>query len=401
MGIVQTKERQTNIMSDLETPVSGYVPLAQALTVFGGAKGSFYHLVHTDQIGTLPGKNKRDTRYRLRDIQRIRQERERGSTRRKAYTKLKPIHIDWLAIADIPALLTFNRDVYGDDLPLNEMAVYQERYKINPHLAMAAFSLDRSVCYGCIGLLPLPESVCLDVLSGKRQETEISNSELETYERSGGYTLLCTNVAVRPERRDLVIRMLQKVIDFWVDEQYPARWIQRIYAQAWSRDGERTMQQFFMMPLPAPYPTDAYYLDMARASRSKIIASYHNRILERYHLDALPDEMLERYTPPLPITTTIDRIVTQARAERTTTSTLPPGYVAFPEMAERHNVNVNSLRSDLREKKITAERGHWLYRGKALSLAFSPEQHRAFSQFYRHRSSFQWCPDCLDEHGTL
>jgi hypothetical protein len=138
---------------------------------------------------------------------------------------------------------------------------------------MAAFDAkNREICLGYIGLVPLPEHLILDILRGKRHEGDVRPEEVEAYDHPGGYTLLAYSAAIHPDRPDLLYKILMKIIDFWV-EQYPERYIRKIYAQSISTKGDILVQHFFMAPRP-DLAYNAFELDLARPAASRIIRKF-------------------------------------------------------------------------------------------------------------------------------
>lgn len=277
-----------------------FVPWTQGAEILNLKRGAFFYLVQTGQVRAEPDRGARNGRYSLEDILKIKQEREAGKQRRPYRLKPKPVLLDWLSPADIPACLKLDYAIYHE-IDYDTPRTYQERQKKNGHIAMAAFNKDRSECLGYVGLIPLPEQMCLDIVTGKHSEVGIPLEVVETYDRPGGFSLLATSAAIHPERPDLLYKLLYKIMEFWL-EQFPERYITRIYAQTISTRGDLLVQHFFMTPLPAPYPTDAYYLDMARPSASKIIRWFQGQIHEKARVLSidLPTMLTTRYTPPFP-----------------------------------------------------------------------------------------------------
>jgi hypothetical protein len=250
------------------------------------SKKFFYH-VERGEIGVEPSRGPKDNRYKVADILAV---KKRLTGRRK---KLEPTLIDWLQPSDIPAGLRLDQQLYPDEIDLAEAAVYQSWRRNNNKLTMAAFTKDRSECLAYIQLVPLTESLILNILSGKRPENSIKPEEVEAYGRPGGYTLLAVSAVAHPSRPDLLYKILYKMAEYWI-EQYPERYITRIYAQAVSRTGDMLIQHFFMAPRYDLAP-DAYMLDMARPGASKMIRWFQSQLKQKA---PLPEELQHPYTLP-------------------------------------------------------------------------------------------------------
>ncbi len=148
-----------------------------------------------------------------------------------------------------------------------------ERVMRNPHVALAVYgSPTRERILAYISLLPLPESTIFAVLRGERHETKIHTEEVETYERQGGYTLLAESVVVDPDHSEQLNTLLTHLTDYWC-EQYPDRYITKIYAQAESKRGDILIQKLFFAPREDLAP-DAYMLNLARPGASRFVRRF-------------------------------------------------------------------------------------------------------------------------------
>jgi hypothetical protein len=204
----------------------------------------------------------------------------------------QPLFIDWIMPADIPAALKMLQQVYNEEVDLAEAAIYQSWRKHNNKLSMGAFSQDRQECYGSIQVVPLDERVILDILSGKRKESSIQPDEVRSYSEPGPYTSLATNAAVLPGMPRLLYQVLFRYMQFWID-QFPDRYITRVYAQAVSGTGDQMISHFFMSSRYDLAP-DAYMLDLARPGASKVIRWFQAEIAKK---GPLPDELRQPYAP--------------------------------------------------------------------------------------------------------
>ena len=197
--------------------------------------------------------------------------------------KQPEVIIDWLQPTDIPASLALDQIVYHE-MFLAEAEVYMAWRRKNPYISMAAFdATDRRTCYAYIGLIPLPESVILDVLTGKKDEKEITPDEILTYDQPGEYTLLANSAVVHPDYPELMSKVITAITEYWL-EQYPERRIKRIYAQAVSEQGRTMAQKLYLGPLyilqnqEMVRVENAYVLDLSDTAASRIIRQFQEKL---------------------------------------------------------------------------------------------------------------------------
>lgn len=132
-------------------------------------------------------------------------------------------------------------------------------------------------------MIPLPEGVILDILTGKRGEMTINADEILTYDEPGEYTLLANSAVVHPEHPELVGRILEKIMDHWY-HWYPERRIKRIYAQTISQSGRLMARKLYLGPLYTLEDgelrrcRDAYVLDMDEEPASRVISKFQERL---------------------------------------------------------------------------------------------------------------------------
>lgn len=277
-------------MTELTSTHSSFVPWKEGADILGLKRTAFFHLVNSGQIRTEPGRGVRDGRYSMTDIEAIQQRRANGKKRR-VWRRPTPALIDWLSPKDIPAILRLDQIVY-DEIYLAEMEVYRKWSEKNPCLAMAAFDpkSDRQRMLAYIAMLPLDEEIILSVMRGEREEVDIKPEEMQTYDRPGPYVLLANSAVNLPEYPDLLTRILLRIMDEWVD-RYPERYITRVYSQTVSESGDRMVQHFFMAPRYDLAP-NAYILDLARPSASRIIRRFQERLDQKA---PLPEELQQSY----------------------------------------------------------------------------------------------------------
>ncbi|HEU5377542.1 MAG TPA: hypothetical protein VFV38_19135 [Ktedonobacteraceae bacterium] len=253
---------------------NNWILLREALELAQMKPGTFSYHVRAGRVKTQEGVGPRDHRYYVPDILQLKdQRRARGKHFEKEEENL---FIDWIKTSDVPSGLKLAQTLYDDDVDLADVIRYQAWRKYNPNISMGAFSLDRATCYAALMLVPLDESLIISVLSGKRLESSIEDKEIKRYDQPGNYTLLAASALCLPERPILLYRVMAKFMDFFV-EMYPEKYISRIYAQTISDSGFMLVQHTFMTPR-YDLADNAYMLDMARPSASKIIRRFQARL---------------------------------------------------------------------------------------------------------------------------
>src|SRR6266498_4369252 len=145
-----------------------WVTSREGAALLGIPQSNFLYYVKTGDIAARQGRKHRE--YNRADVIKVR----RSILTRTKRTAPEPALIDWITAADVPAGLTLAQRLYGPDIDLADLAVYQSWRKHNQYISLGAFSPDRSECYASIQIVPLAESVILDVLSNRRVENSIT-----------------------------------------------------------------------------------------------------------------------------------------------------------------------------------------------------------------------------------
>lgn len=253
-----------------------YVSSREGAKILGVDTGRFFYYVQSGQIAKEPESKRRNARYNVADILRVKEK-----LLHKQRSK-KTIHsfVDWIGVHDVLTSLQLDYRVYGSEVFLADLSYYAERVVRNPHVALAVYdSPKRERILAYISLLPLPESVIFEVLRGERHETGIRTEEVETYEGTGSYTLLAESVVVDPEHPEQLHTLLTHLTEYWC-EQYPDRSIAKIYAQAESERGDILIQKLFFAPLENLAP-NAYMLNMRRPGASRFVRRFQQCIEEK------------------------------------------------------------------------------------------------------------------------
>jgi len=242
-------------------------------TILGVDSGKFFYYVQSGQITREPGSPKRNARYSVADILKV---KEKRASRRRNKETLHGV-IDWIGVDDVLTSLKLDYRVYGSEVFLADLPSCAERVVRNPHVALAVFdSPKRERILAYISLLPLPEPVIFELLRGARHETKIRTEEVETYERKGGYTLLAESVVIDPDHSEQLNTLLNHLMAYWC-EQYPDRYITKIYAQAESRQGDILIQKLFFAPREDLAP-NAYVLNLMRPGASRFVRRFQECI---------------------------------------------------------------------------------------------------------------------------
>jgi hypothetical protein len=198
-------------------------------------------------------------------------------------TALSKHYIRWTTPNDVIASMILDRAIYHEEY-LADTEHYRERKSKNPYTSIAVFDSEKEdTMYAYISLLPLPEETIMDILLGKRDETEITSKDILTYDEPGEYTLLASSAAQHPSYKNLLIGLIRAYTDFWVD-LYPEKRIKRIYAQTVSDDGRRMVSQLRMSGMYTVSNgnleriKDAYVLEMDEPAVSRVIRDFQERL---------------------------------------------------------------------------------------------------------------------------
>lgn len=250
-----------------------YIDSREGAELLGVDTGRFFYYVQSGQIAKEPDSPKRNARYSVADILKVKEK-----LANKKRTKNATHHIvDWIGVDDVLTSLQLDYRVYSDEVFLADLPYYAERVKRNPHVALAVYdSPKRERILAYISLLPLPEQTIIEVLHGDRHETKIRTEEIETYKRKGGYTLLAESIVTDPDHPELLNTLLRHLTEYWC-EQYPDRYVTKIYAQAESRHGDILIQKLFLAPREDLAP-NAYVLNLMRPGASRFVRSFQECI---------------------------------------------------------------------------------------------------------------------------
>lgn len=260
-----------------------WVSSNEGAEILGLEQNHFLYYVKNGDIESRAGTRQRDRRYKLSDILKVRKKLiQKERAKRKAPA---PVLFDIIRREDLPACLRLDQIVYPDDLELGELATYQSWRQKNQRVSIAAYDAsNRDIMLAYIALLPLPEAIILDILRGKRADHSVTVDEVESYDRPGPYTLLALSAVCHPDRPELLYKLMRHIMDYWL-EQFPDRYVTRIYAQAVSESGDRLISHLFMSPR-YDLAHNAYMLDLARPGASKVVRKFQAQIRAKAPLPA-------------------------------------------------------------------------------------------------------------------
>ncbi|HVB25867.1 MAG TPA: hypothetical protein VNG51_28270 [Ktedonobacteraceae bacterium] len=279
-------------MSQIMSQTEKYVDSRTAIEMLGEENGGrFFYYVKSGEIAKEPESPKRNARYSTTDILKVK-EKLANKKRTKPATA---IIVDWIGVDDVLTSLQLDYRVYGSEVFLADLPYYAERVKRNPRVALAVFeSPKRERILAYISLLPLSEQTILEILREERHETTIRTEEIETYEREGSYTLLAESVVTDPDHSEQLNTLLRHLTEYWC-EQYPERYISKIYAQAESKQGDILIQKLFFAPLEDVAP-NAYMLNMQRPGASRFIRRFQECIEQKNSVSPLLQAMKGQQT---------------------------------------------------------------------------------------------------------
>ncbi len=223
---------------------------------------TFKRLVDSGKIRKITPPNKKQGMYLKEDVDKIAKEMQPFAQTATRKGKKLTTTVDWQKISDLPAILKLDLEVYHETI-VGDIGLYISWERKNPKITLISFeSGNRENILAYLSLVPLPEQVIVSILSGEREELSISPDEIETYDRKGGYTLLAESAVTHPHHPEQLTHVLREALRFWCD-QYPDRYIEKIYAQAATQAGDILVRKLFFSPL-YDLSDDAYVLDLRR-----------------------------------------------------------------------------------------------------------------------------------------
>lgn len=249
-----------------------YVTSQAGEKLLGLDSGRFFYYVQSGQIAREPGSVRRNARYSVSDIMKIKEKLSYKQYAGKTVQAPQPSYgfVDWVGVDDVLTSLQLDYRVYGSKVFLTNLSYYTQRVVRNPRIALAVYdSPKRERMLAYISLLPLPEPVIIEILRGERDDMRICIEEIETYERKGGYTLFTESIVLDHDYPEQLNTLLKHLAEYWC-EQYPDRYITKIYAQANTRESNIFIKKLYFAPLENLAP-NAHVLNMTRPGASRFV----------------------------------------------------------------------------------------------------------------------------------
>lgn len=259
---------------------------SEARQILHASTSTFKNYIDSGRIRKITPPGKKQGYYLREDVYKVAKEREsfakiEKATKRGRGKQAGPIKtdVDWMKPSDLPAILKLDYIVYHEDI-VGDIGLYVSWYKKNSKITLLSFERgNRENVLAYISLVPLSEQVILSILKEDRSELSISTNEVETYDKPGGYTLLAESVVRHPDHPEQLNSVIQSVLDFWY-EQYPQKYIEKIYAQAFSEDGDVLIRKLYFSPLYG-LSDRAYMLDLSKKGVSKLIQTFQDRLKQK------------------------------------------------------------------------------------------------------------------------
>jgi hypothetical protein len=257
---------------------------SEARAKLGASTSTFKRYVDTGKIRKVTPPNKKQGMYIKEDVDKIVEEMRpftRLAGKKLDEDRRIATSIDWQKISDLPAILKLDLTVYKENI-VGDIGLYISWEKKNPKITLLSFERNnRDNVLAYISLVPLPEQVILSILKGEREEISISPDEIETYKRKGGYTLLAESIVIHPDHPEQLYNLFKEVLGYW-HEQYPDRYIEKIYADAVSENGDMLARKLFFSPL-YEVSDRAYVLDLRKPGITKIVKNFQESLKQKDH----------------------------------------------------------------------------------------------------------------------
>jgi hypothetical protein len=359
-----------------------WIPSKAAAEIAGIPQPNLHYYASIGDVASKSG-GRRGKLYNREDVLKV---RRLLATKGKKAPPQEKVLIDWVVAKDVPTALKLSMEVYSEDIDLREAALYASWRKNNDKITIGAFNADRSEVYATIQMVPLPEHIIADVLTGRREEASIRPDDIEAYDRPGAYTLLCTSVTALKSRPLLLYELLYRYTQFWL-EQYPTRWIKRIYAQTVSESGMLLAQHMFMAPRPDLH-FDSFMLDLQYPPAAKIIRQFKEQLAEKAPLP--PDLQWPPIAPEKPAT-----VLAPVKTQRNTTwsqeritanesapSDMPDGLIGLADYAKQKGIPESTLKKAAATGRIPVERGEWKKGRATIKTALDAEGRAKVDELY-------------------
>jgi len=265
-----------------------YIKSSDGAKLLKTNRQKFFYYVKSKKIRVKEGETERKSLYNYEDILKVKEE--------LSIDESTPFVIDWVEPSDVLSTISLDMQVYQETL-VGDINLYLSWVKKQPKLSIASFDADdRKRVLAYIAMMPLSEKTIIEILKGNRRETSITPDEIENYDREGAYTLLIESAVSHPDHPEQIGILMRHIMNYWC-EQYPQRYIDKLYAQAASEKGDILIQKLYFAPL-YDLANDAYMLDMKRPGASRIIRNFQKCLSEKssvqQHQNALREVEMQK-----------------------------------------------------------------------------------------------------------
>ena len=258
----------------------------KARQVLSVSSSTFKTLVDSGKIRKMTPPGKKQGYYVKEDVDKLAKERspfatiEQSAKRRRASKKENIVtEVDWMKPSDLPAILKLDYIVYQEDI-VGDIGLYISWCKKNPKITLLSFDKNnRENVLAYISLVPLPEETILSILKEEKSELSIGPKEVETYERPGGYILLAESAVTHPDHPEQLNHVIRAIFEHWC-KQYPTKYIEKIYAQVFSEEGDVLVRKLFFSPL-YDLSDKAYVLDLRRRGASRVVRNFQECLKQK------------------------------------------------------------------------------------------------------------------------
>jgi hypothetical protein len=260
-------------MSGQNAQTNEYIPFSEALELFHPLdKNAFFYRVRKGEISTIEGTTERDTQYKISDIVEVREALMKKKAKKRESKRGLETEVDWQKISDLPAVLKLDLTVFKEEI-VGDISLYMTWERKNPKITLISYEKgNRENVLAYLSLVPLPEEVILSILKGERSDFSITLDEVEDYKRPGGYTLFADGIATHPDHPEQINNIIRELLRFWCD-QYPERYIEKIYVQAASEAGDIFVRKLYFSPL-YHIADNAYILDLRKPAISRLVKNF-------------------------------------------------------------------------------------------------------------------------------
>jgi hypothetical protein len=278
-----------------------FISSSEGASLLGVDRQSFFYYVSSRGIKRRETKGDGKDRYEYSydDLLRIREsvqarraarkhnvQSQTDRTRATGNIKEAIALTDWCKVEDLPYIYALDCQLYGIENSAPPTTTLKW-IKANPTTIRMLFDAkNRKEIWGTLTLLPMKEETILQILRGKKSESELEETDILPYEPAKEYTCYVSSLAILPDKRNLLPALIQSVIDYWCD--HPEINIRKLYAFALGaynhmdeeNDGLRVIKKLYFSPR-YDIAENAWELDLNHYNPSPIIQHFQNCVREK------------------------------------------------------------------------------------------------------------------------